>query len=200
MINNLGSFIFGYGGLILSESRKMTLGVEISAVPAILKGFERFWGFVAPQYGLTTVALRSNEMSSCAGVIFPITQEQLVWLDVREKGYKRVELSNDQIQFLQPQESLLKGALYTYISETNGAPSLENPITQSDIDAILTGSLRDFGEAFAREIIRTTNGWDGPWINDRESPRYPWSFHNSRFTQIIDKILNEMIRCPLNKD
>lgn len=199
MRNNFGNFIFGYGGLILAESRHMTLDAEVKATPVIIKGFERFWGFTAPQHHLTTVSLRVNETSVCAGVIFPVTQEQLVRLDEREKGYTRVELLKDYIQFLQPQDSINEGTIYTYIAKVNNVPSLEYPITQSDVDAILTGCLRDYGEVFAREVVQTTSGWEGPWVDDRKTPRYPWSLHNGHFARIIDKILKEMTPIPIDR-
>src|SRR5437867_974695 len=105
MMKTSNDYIFGYGGLILSESRRMTLGIEVKAVPAILYGFERFWGFTVPQYRLTTVSLKPNDKSTCVGVIFRVTQEQLRQLDLREKGYDRVELPKERIRLLLPEAS-----------------------------------------------------------------------------------------------
>jgi cation transport regulator ChaC len=187
------NWIFGYGGLILPEGRTITLGAEVEAVPAVVSGYERYWGFQAPQYHLTTVALRLNNETTCAGVLFPVTPDQLARLDLREEGYDRVELSREQIRVLRPQAFVSQGAVYTYVAKTDGRPTAENPIAQSDVDAILTGCLKEHGEAVAKEIVRTTSGWESPWVNDRKAPRYPYSLHEDSFVEAIDQILREIV-------
>jgi hypothetical protein len=116
----------------------------------------------------------------------------LTELDLREAGYTRIELPRKQISPFGLQEIPFTKRVYTYITDQVSLPSLEYPITQSDIDAILTGCLRDYGEGFARAVVETTNGWEGPWINDRQKPRYPWSPHDGQYTSIIDRILREL--------
>lgn len=189
MSNLQPEYVFGYGGLILSEGREMTIGVKVEAVPVIIRGFERLWGFTAPQYHLTTVTLRRNENKDCFGVIFPVTNEQLMELDIREEGYARVALRPEQIEFLNPHGSLPAGSVFTYVSDKIELPNEDNPITQSDVDAILTGCIQDYGEDFARNVVRTTTGWEFPWINDREKPRYPWSNHSKEYIGVIDMVL-----------
>ena len=52
-------------------------------------------------------------------------------------------------------------------------PDAEHPLLQSYIDVVVEGGL-EYGEAFAREVIETTEGWSDYWLNDRESARRPW--------------------------
>lgn len=202
MTNNTHTnIIFAYGGLILPESRSKTLGTEVKAAPAILNGYERFWGFRVPDYHLTTVSLRPNENATCAGVLFPVTVEQLKRLDLREEGYLRVKLSKERILLLSATEviSSEEMTVYTYMSEVYSVPDLENPIAQSDIDAILIGSLKLYGEEFTREIIKTTVGWSNHWVNDRKKPRYPWSVREVQLANTIDKILRDLVPIAFNK-
>lgn len=185
--------VFAYGGLILPESRSQTLEAEIAAIPVRLTGFERFWGFAVPRFHLTTVALRVNSKAHCAGAIFSISPEQLEKLDVREEGYDRIEVPREDITNLDSSEISLEGKVYTYVYKDRSVPSPENPITQSDVDAILVGSLREYGDSFTREIVKTTTGWEDFWINDRRNPRYPWSLRDMQFAEKIDQILKELI-------
>ena len=188
----MNSYIFAYGGLILAESRSMTLGAASVAMPVMLDGFERFWGFAAPAYGLTSLSLRMNQGKKCAGVLFPITAPQLALLDVREEGYERVMVAAQDINPLAPLFGGINGRIFTYIAETENAPSTTNPIVQSEVDAILTGCLREHGEPFAREVVQTTSGWQGPWLNDRQAPRFPFSNHDQQFVTRIDRLLAEV--------
>lgn len=191
--------LFAYGGLILPESRSKTLEAEVIAIPAILTGFERFWGFAVPKFHLTTVSLRLNSKAACAGVLFPVSLEQLERLDLREEGYDRVEVPKDHINILESQAILSAKSVYTYVTTSWHSPSIENPIAQSDVDAILTGSFREHGDFFAREIVRTTTGWEGPWVDDRRNPRYPWALHEAKFSETIDQILRELVPKAFNK-
>ncbi|MCA9998936.1 MAG: gamma-glutamylcyclotransferase [Anaerolineales bacterium] len=188
----MNSYIFAYGGLILAESRAMTLGAASEATAVILNGFERFWGFAAPAYGLTSLSLRINQDKKCAGVLFPITAPQLALLDVREEGYERVMVAAQDINPLAPLFGGINGRIFTYIAETENAPSTTNPIVQSEVDAILTGCLREHGEPFAREVVQTTSGWQGSWLNDRQAPRFPFSNHDQQFVTRIDRLLAEV--------
>ena len=189
----MNSYIFAYGGLILAESRSMTLGAASVAMPVMLDGFERFWGFAAPAYGLTSLSLRINQGKKCAGVLFPITAPQLALLDVREEEYERVMVVAQNIHPLVPQFEPINGRIFTYIAQTEHAPSTTNPIVQSEVDAILTGCLQEHGEPFAREVVQTTSGWQGPWLNDRQAPRFPFSNHHQQFVTRIDRLLAEVI-------
>lgn len=188
------SYIFAYGGLILAESRAMTLGATSTATPVMLHGFERFWGFAAPDYGLTSLSLRMNPDKQCAGVLFPITAPQLALLDVREAGYERVMVAAQDIFYpFVPEFEPINGRIFTYIAHAKSHPTPANPIVQSEVDAILTGCLREHGEPFAREVVRTTSGWESPWLNDRQAPRFPFSHHNQTLISLIDRILADLL-------
>jgi hypothetical protein len=80
--------------------------------------------------------------------------------------------------------------VWVYITNTRVAPTLDCPITQSYLDVVVTGCL-EIGKDFVAEFVRTTDGWDGFWINDRDQPRY--RRHISADAEHIDTLLGELI-------
>ena len=176
----------------MSESRMMTFNERINAIPVILEGFERFWGFTSSLYKLTTVSLRPNEHKTCVGVLFPVNEEQLNLLDERERGYNRISILPNQLHAFYSNGNLPQNQItYTYVSTIHNQPSQKYPVVQSDIDAILTGCLEDFNESFARAVVRTTSDWNSPYLNDRKHPRYPYSHHRAELLPMINTILEE---------
>jgi hypothetical protein len=191
--------IFGYGALMSLANRGVTLRSTVNGVPVIAKGLERYWGFAAQEYGLTSLALRVKPGTYCSGVLFPVTTQQEMYLTSREQGYGLVELPLAWFGVLQPANAVTDGPVYAYTSEDVRRPSRMLPITQSEIDVIMTGCLEDyrmidggrFGEEFARQFVRTTSGWESPWIDDRGKPRYPWPLDRAELASEIDAMLRE---------
>jgi hypothetical protein len=54
----------------------------------------------------------------------------------------------------------------------------------------MTGCL-EFGDKFAEELVQTTFGWNRPWINDRQHPRYVRHMTISPNVDRIDGILKK---------
>ena len=184
------NYVFGYGSLILPESRALTIGEHGQATPIIMKGVERSFSLVASQYGLTAVSLSLNPAARCTGVIFPVNDEQLMLLDKREEGYDRISMPMD---FAEPlyKHPTLEGVVFAYAGQDSGAPTEECPIVQSYLDVILTGCIKEFGVDFANVFASTTNKWDH-WLNDRQKPRYPRALE-SVDTKTIDGILERAL-------
>lgn len=193
MSNTFKSYVFGYGGLILAESRELTFRVKINSTPAVLNGFERIWGHKVQEYNLTSLSLRKNPSRNCIGVIFPVTVNQLDLLDARETGYKRVKIPKDQIHLAPPLSFEMHHDLpiFTYITNNVSIPTEKYPIIQSELDAILTGCLREYGEKFALGVLNTTWGWNKNRHNDRKNPRYPWAKNEKSIHEHIDRLLSK---------
>lgn len=185
------ALLFGYGSLVLDDNRALQLGGHVAAMPVVAQGVERVWGFVSPDYGLTALTLRWNPQASCVGVLFPISAEGLAQMDVREQGYHRVELPRETLRPFDSDQPLPTGTVYTYVAQELGVPNEACPIVQSDLDVMLTGCLEEQGDTFARAFLRTTSGWEAPWLDDRAKPRYPYRPDTLWPAEEIDRLLAE---------
>jgi hypothetical protein len=145
-------------------------------------------------HGATALSIVKKENAICNGVVFPlITADGLASFDKREckVGYERIRVTLDAIPL--GNKSLSKGTIWTYVSNYSQAPSEDMPVIQSYVDVIMTGCLR-IGEDFAKEFVRTTHGWEGPWENDRSAPRYERPMARDTSLEIrIDELLAETI-------
>jgi cation transport regulator ChaC len=121
-------FVFGYGSLANRESVALTLGhaVDRSAfVPAELRGRRRAWNVGSDkdshpertfrladgtEYDGLTVVLGLEPGDRCAGVVFPVTVDDLVRLDVRERNYDRIDVTDDVVWASRPPDC----TIYTY--------------------------------------------------------------------------------------
>ncbi len=188
-------FIIGYGSLIDAESRAGTAGARLEAVPVRVSadfGYRRVWNLVAGS-GFTALGLETSGPTATAetinGVIFPVDGPTLAKFDRREMGYDRVPVPNALIQSLSWMRLPEAGTAFIYVPKpgTRGAvPDAAHPIVQSYVDLVLGGALA-YGEAFAREVVETTFGWDTFWLNDRPFARRPWSANPA--AGAIDRLL-----------
>ena len=106
------------------------------------------------------------------GLIAEVPNSDWQALDLRETGYFRSDL---------PDTSLTHGAgpvdvhMYQTHPEHKAAPEVRHPILLSYLDVVVQGFLDVFGEDGAIRFFDTTDGWDGPIMNDRSNPLYPRS-------------------------
>jgi cation transport regulator ChaC len=125
-------FVFGYGSLVSPESVALTLGhaIDRSAfAPAELRGWRRAWNVGSDKashpertfrladgtvYDGLTVVLGLEEGDSCAGAVFPVTEDDLALLDVRERNYDRVDVTDDIAWASRPDDC----TIYTYTPKT----------------------------------------------------------------------------------
>jgi hypothetical protein len=195
-------FIFGYGSLINSASRNSTVGKMIPAIPVRVSaafGYIRAWDDRSTS-GFTALGLRkpgANEKASTInGVLYPVEGGDMAKYDVREQGYRRVEVPRDEIEPVSWQQLPATGMIWVYIPvKADGEPgvglpvaSAEFPVLESYIDVVVEGAL-EYGENFARELLETTSDWSNFWLNDRELARRPWVYNPG--SSQVDALLME---------
>jgi hypothetical protein len=148
-------FIFGYGSLINSASRNSTAGKMIPAIPVRVSaafGYIRAWDDRSSS-GFTALGLRklnANEKASTInGVVYPVEGADMAKYDVREQGYRRVEVPRDEIEPVSWQLLPATGRIWVYIPvKADGEPgvglpvaSAEFPVLESYIDVVVEGAL-----------------------------------------------------------
>jgi len=184
-------YLFGYGSLINAESRAKT-GKSGQAIPVRVKAVERQWNLIVPGMRLSAVGAVSNPDSTCNGVIVSVDAKDLPKFDKREIGYSRIKIPKHEVTILLRGKRVPQGNLWVYVVDKPRRPSIKNPLIQSYIDVILTGCL-NINEQFAREFVTTTTGWNNPWINDRQKPRYLRAMEKVPFAKKIDRLLKELV-------
>jgi hypothetical protein len=194
-------YLFAYGSLISRESRHMTVKTG-EATPVQVRGLQRAWNIISPEMKMAGVGVVVNESASCNGVLVKIEGSELSAFDKREfestnYNYERLQIPTPSIAGLATEiGKAIK--VWAYVVKTASTPSIEFPIMQSYVDVILTGCL-GFGEKFAIEFIRGTAGWEQPWYNDRNHPRYVRHLKKLKFQKQIDSLLVEYAPSGFNK-
>ena len=184
------NYVLGYGSIICSVSRAITCpelaASNVTATPVQVRHTERVWSKRSVR-GMTAMGIqRGNPEATCTAVLLPVTSEQLLLFDERERGYDRlpVPVSHvEKVPFLESSyydriiscetvKQLLLEDHESDSSSTNGVnadiwiyepidfcpPSREKPIVQTYVDTILRGCL-SISEEFAADFLRTTRGW-----------------------------------------
>lgn len=194
-------FVFGYGSLIQSASRGMTLDVAGVATPVRVSGLRRSWNVPGPDVGFsaTFLGVTEDDEAACNGVIAPVYPNEWDDLDRRERGYDRVVVAPNRVTTLgihkwAPPEG---SRLFVYVAKSPQPPTHKFPIIQSYVDICLDGCLAiddaaDGGESFTREFLESTADWSTEWVNDRLYPRAP--FRCTPRAGHIDRLLAE--HCP----
>lgn len=145
-------------------------------------------------FSTTFLAIRQVEdrNTTCNGVVYPVTEDELDRTDQREGSYQRVRLPLENIEWLASSASNVDAhnvaagsSIWAYVlpvSTELHEPTSTFPIVQSYLDICLTGCLDIQGEFageatsnFALEFLRTTAGWNPCWVNDRIHPRRPFA-------------------------
>ncbi|WP_434360602.1 gamma-glutamylcyclotransferase [Parasalinivibrio latis] len=161
-------YIFGYGSLINEASRKMTSHTG-DGIPVSVGGLVRQWGKVSGS-NISPLVVSEGD-GECNGVLLAINEASLAAFDIRESGYRRIELPADGIRFLNNNVEV-EGPVYAYVGREPEPPCHIQPIVQSYVDTVLAGCLR-YSADFANAFVESTHGWHYPLINDRENPIYP---------------------------
>lgn len=198
------NYIFGYGSLIEKESRLRTTPQASIIFPANVYGFQRGWFARIDEVGLSTTYLGCIESAEAHtnGVIYEVTEDDLLKTDAREKSYRRQKINWENIQDFSG-EIDTNSNVWIYLNEFKNnsipnscLPSNKYPIVQSYVDICINGCLEVeslFPMAkennFTIEFIKSTNYWSKYWVNDRIYPRRPFIFRHNAYE--IDRILKD---------
>jgi len=195
-------FIFGYGSLVESQSRARTSPTALYAAPANVVGVQRGWFDQVGGVSLSTTYLGAvaDPNSSCNGVIFKVTPQQLNEFDQRETGYQRERINPNNVTMFDGSKSAPDGDIWFYANTKKRLASPEFPIVQSYVDICLNGCLeieatyplaRD--AAFAETFLKTSTDWSKYWVNDRLYPRRAFIYqpNASKIDQLIVKVLGK---------
>lgn len=160
-------YIFGYGSLMNSASRRLT-GQTSTATPAVIHGLCRYWGKVDDSYVLAPLVVTRGE-GVVNGVLLQVDSDQLGEFDLRERGYQRVSIEHHAVD--SPLTLGLDDKVWIYVIQQAIPPCTLSPIMQTYVDTVLAGCL-EVSESFAQQFIVNTIGWHYPRENDRQSPKY----------------------------
>ena len=146
----------------------------------------------------TYLAAFPDPNSTCNGVIFKVSQQQLEAFDKHETGYKRERIDQNNITMLDGSKSAVEGDIWFYTNTEKRFASPEFPIIQSYVDICLNDCLQIEAayplakEAeFAETFLKTSTNWSKYWVNDRIYPRmaYLHQPNASRIDALIRKVL-----------
>ncbi len=182
-------YIFGYGSLISSSSRRIT-GIAGDSLAVRVQGLERTWvGWEGT--GMRAVAARPMAGACCNGVLFEVPESELEKFDERETHYRRAQLDLLQVDYLQGDQALDENSqVWVYLYNHKGHGLQSAPIVQSYLDVILLG-CQEIAPTFAKEFIVHTLNWD-IWHDDRHQPVYPRAQSHSEAMQ-LDQLLAELL-------
>jgi len=206
------NFIFGYGSLINSYSRKYTgKGFIGSAIPVQLSKkaeYKRVWVCKKSKYGdksFLGLVKEKNKAHNINGVLMPI-YNCISKFDKREKGYKRIK-----IKYNPRKKNIIKSLswqkmpnypcniyIYTIKKELNNMPNKNCPISQNYLDVVLSGCL-EYGRDFTKNFLKNTMNWADKekniyWVNDRKKNKRCWIKNNDKKNRVkIDKLLKKYI-------
>jgi gamma-glutamylcyclotransferase (GGCT)/AIG2-like uncharacterized protein YtfP len=156
-------FVFGYGSLVNRRTHAYA-----TAHAARITGWRRAWRHAAtrPVAYLTAVP---DDGSAIDGLIAEVPGADWAALDLRESAYDRVRAAGVS----HPLATAPEVHLYWVPDGKHAPASTAHPILLSYLDVVVQGYLREFGEDGVGRFFATTDGWDGPVLNDRAAPRYP---------------------------
>lgn len=181
----MNQYIFGYGSLMNSASRKLT-GQTSEAIPATVDGLRRYWGKVGDNNTLSPLVV-SQGQGKVNGVILQINDQELHEFDRRENGYQRIPLEHTCIT---SQLTLsTNDIVWIYTKDHSEPPCTLSPIMQTYVDTVLSGCL-EISEDFAKQFIKQTIGWNFPIENDRLDPKYKnYAGVEEHHYPLIDKLV-----------
>lgn len=160
-------YIFGYGSLMNSASRRLT-GKTGHTAPATITGFVRHWGKIETTTTASPLVVDHGD-GKVNGLLLAIHEDELSEFDVREHGYVRAQVASHAVTSTLALNA--SDAVWVYLKHEPIPPCENTPILQTYVDTVLSGCL-EISEQFAIQFIENTVGWQHPLVNDRQSPRY----------------------------
>lgn len=192
-------YIMGYGSLLSTDSRQRYSQMQVTAIPASVKGWQRSWITRSESEQQTYVGAMPDFNSSINGALLPVTGLSPS-LRTREQDYHFVAVPIEQISLYvtdSEQSALIQQLenkkIWLCESKSKQSATADFPIYQSYVDTCMAGCF-EFGiEYFAKQFALQTSLLDTHWVNDRSVPQYPRAANITVDAQnAIDAILTEI--------
>lgn len=157
-------YFFGYGSLVNVETHSY-----VDPRPARLPGWKRAWVQTSLRElaFLTAVPDHSAEID---GLVAAVPNADWAALDAREYAYERLPAAEAVHHDLAKETDI---QIYAVPRSAQNPMDPPYPVWISYLDVVVQGYVRVFGEAGVAAFFETTDGWDRPFIDDRNAPRYP---------------------------
>ena len=192
-------YVFGYGS-ILDDFDPDDPNVSLCNLSSTYQRsfcFRSTTGFTAA--GLTP----STTTTTMCGVLFPVGLRQqrtdsttnafiahsttsLHALDLREKGYKRMQIDTHSLSTCGCLD-VARDRCWIYVPIEPLEATKDFPICQTYVDTILRGCLKWGNTKLATQWVQETHGWSTFFLNDALMSRRPW-LHRSKYAE-IDSVL-----------
>ncbi|MEO9823050.1 MAG: gamma-glutamylcyclotransferase family protein [Paracoccaceae bacterium] len=176
-------FFFGYGSLVNRATHLYS-----QAYPAQIKGWRRAWRHVEGREVAFLTAV-PDQNSTIDGLIAGVPDGDWSALDAREVWYQR-DIAKDVSHTLTSTPHI---EIYHAPEALHRHATAPHPVLLSYIDVVVQGYLSEFGENGVARFFETTDGWDAPIKNDRNTPIYPRHQKLSRYQKkLVDLHLNRV--------
>lgn len=156
-------YFFGYGSLVNVNTHSYG-----DTHPATLTGWQRAWVStdVRDVVFLTACPMVGGMID---GLIAAVPEGDWAALDAREAGYARLA-SGDAVTH----PARAAQVQHYAVPEQNWRPAgADHFILLSYLDVVVQGYLRVFGQDGVARFFDSTQGWETPILDDRNTPRYP---------------------------
>ena len=151
-------YIFGYGSLLNTQSRRKTFSERRVFEDVDLKGYQRKLNATCDLWPAVAMNIVPNKEQTITGVVVEVPLEDYPNLLAREAGYKQIEVTNKLSE-------KFTVAVYTFI-----APDVDHgdkKVYQTYLDTCLGGVLPEHHDSWLAETIIECE-----IINDRQEALY----------------------------
>jgi len=149
-------YIFGYGSLVNPKSLQKTLPGKSIAKHISIIGYRRI--FNVPVFGYLYLNIKPEPNTKLDGVLVSVSDEELIKLKKREKGYSCIDITNALSENTEC-------PVYTFIAPEQKYPDMK--ILQSYINTCLAGIPKNNQKKWFNETII-----ENPIEDDLDNPKY----------------------------
>ena len=153
-------YIFGYGSLMQTESRRRTDTAAFAAAPVLVKGITRGWYYQAetPSWSPTYLGAVDDKKAAMNGVVYQVSDVEFAATQAREADYKPTRIDRSSITMLGGNPGVPEGEFWYFASKTTptGHGSSQTSTVASEL-----------ADASARPLAAT--------VTPRTAPRCPHS-------------------------
>lgn len=168
------NYIFGYGSLVSPESITLTLRRQFSPGElklAEVKNHTRLWGLVCPvilhgpdgdkPVNAVFLDVRRSPGKCVNGVLIEVTEQEMQSLDIRERQYERVEITNDTVPALEgdddDDDDDNRSRVFTYTGRmVYFVENYKNPKVLDEYQKKVLAGLHYWGSDFIEKFNQTT--------------------------------------------